>query len=126
MFLRFHISERDVVSHHMAGAFQAAWGLIDSTCLPEHEEAYLTDLICWFGVHLPRPRRLTAKGFPEGRAICWFRASATTCISKAWEIVSILERHDVRVYHTLTTRPGYIAYEDHLQVAAVPFRDTWR
>ncbi|MHC4452784.1 MAG: Clp protease N-terminal domain-containing protein [Planctomycetota bacterium] len=43
-----------------------------------------------------------------------------------WELVSILRRNGECVRLIKTRRPGYVLYEDSFQVAATPFRDTFR
>jgi len=45
---------------------------------------------------------------------------------QAKDIMAGANRHDVQVFFNWTDRPGYVAYEDPLQVAAIPFRETWK
>jgi hypothetical protein len=52
-----------------------------------------------------------------GKAVCWFKGSAGEHLAGVRELLPLLERHGA-------ARPGYVAYEDAYQVAAVPFRDT--
>jgi len=104
--------------------FVAAYRLRNSGLLPEHEYDRLFDLLCWFGENLKVPRRFSKSGFAPERAICWFKSSAQMHIAAAWELADILEQNDILVRALKTERPGYIAYEDDAQVAAIPFRDT--
>lgn len=124
MFLRFAISKQDCVSRQPAGVFMAAWELRHSGRLSDPEEDHLIDVLCWFGSHLKVPRRFSVRGISGDKAICWFKPTAQIHVEKMWEIVWVLEHHDVGVQMLTTSRPGYIAYEDEAQVAAVPFRDT--
>jgi hypothetical protein len=39
-----------------------------------------------------------------------------------WEMVRILERNGIFVKKIRTDRPGYVVYEDELQIVAEPFR----
>ena len=60
------------------------------------------------------------------RAICWFKPTAHEHLSRAWQMVGILERGGVPVYMVKAKDAGYILYEDEAQVFAVPFAETRR
>ena len=62
----------------------------------------------------------------DTRAIFWFKADAGEVASRVWELAKIVTRRGVGAEIVKTSRPGYIVYEDNLQVAAIPFRDTFR
>ena len=61
----------------------------------------------------------------QKKAICWFKDSSYRCITKAKEIVAILERNRIATATFVTRKPGYIVYDDYHQIAAIPFRDTF-
>jgi hypothetical protein len=124
MFLRFTVAEKDSASGRELGVFMAAGELRDKGLLSDTEYEHLLDVLVWFAVNLKKPSRFTKSGFPRDKAICWFKSHAQAHIEKIWDLVWILEHHDRRVKVLKTHRPGYIAYEDQEQVAAIPFRDT--
>jgi hypothetical protein len=61
----------------------------------------------------------------EWRAVCWFRAEAREAISRMWRLVDLVEGEGVPVRVYRTRRPGVVVYADDLQIAAVPWRDTF-
>ena len=61
----------------------------------------------------------------DPRAIFWFKPTATEAIRMLWGLAQLLRGHGYHVEMLTTDRPGYIVYEDDLQVAAIPFRDTF-
>ena len=127
MFIRFFSGETDVNSHLRAGLFCAAFNLIDETVLPEDDYAALADLMDWFREHLESPFEYRLKPFWRAqRAICWFKPTAHEHVSRAWEMATILERHDVFIRMIKARRLGYILYEDEAQVLAEPFADLRR
>ncbi len=86
----------------------------------------LNRLFDWFNEYLRVPNRFTLVRHRHARrkAICWFKRSATRHLRKAREIAEILHRNRITTELWLTSKPGYVVYEDANQVAAVPFRDT--
>ncbi|HEX5706433.1 MAG TPA: hypothetical protein VFX96_04015 [Pyrinomonadaceae bacterium] len=125
MFLRFVGAQVDRNSHVRGGIFMAATRLRDSGSLPDYEFDALMSLAEWFDENLERPTKFSrSKGAVETyRAVCWFKSTARAHISKAWELVSILERNDVLIDVVKSARVGYVVYEDDFQVAAEPFYD---
>jgi hypothetical protein len=127
MFIRFISEEIDEDSHLSAGLFGAAYKLIDEVCLPEYDYEALRETMDWFNEHLENPYDFRPE--PEGLAyqsICWFRATAREYLHRAWEMVAILEEHDIFVRTVKSHRPGYILYEDEAQVLAHPYADIRR
>ncbi len=120
MFVRFVCSSGE-------GIFQKASALLDEA-LCAAERAELEDLRTWFASNLPAPDRFVrtiSKGYyrRDTVAICWFRDTAAECIRHAWRLVHVLERNGVTVDFLRSESPGYVTYEDDLQVAAIPFAD---
>jgi hypothetical protein len=126
--VRFVTPEIHEESHHATGVFQAAYGLLREGKLFEHEVTQVRETLDWFSENLEKPARFTKSKPPyyrkKQRAISWFRSSATKHLSKLRELVTVLENHQIPVRIIKTTRPGYIVYEDEIQVVSEPFRDT--
>ena len=123
MFIRFFSGEIDKDSQVAAGLFCAASDLRASDGLPDYELEALTELKDWFNVHLASPFDHLPSDRRYERAVCWFKPTARLHIARAWELVTILERHDVLIWTIKTPRTGYVHYEDDVQVFARPYTD---
>jgi hypothetical protein len=123
--IRFVVSKVDRASHEPTGIFLAGARLRDSGELHPEVEDHLRGLIQWFNKHLDRPERFTRSRRPHRapKAISWFKSSARAHISKAREIVAVLESHGIPVTTLIIENPGYVAYEDEYQTVAIPFSD---
>ena len=70
-----------------------------------------------------KPRR-------QSKGVCWFRSGASEHLKRIWDLIAICENNDVRIYMIKTDQPGYVIYEDAVQVVAEPFvdlkRQEWR
>jgi hypothetical protein len=128
MFLRFVTAEVHQESHEELGVFQAAYRLRDKDMLSEEEKDLLQEIHEWFNKNLEKPTRFTTSKPPYYRkrqnGISWFKDSAREHIGKIREMVALLRRHDVPVRMIRAARPGYVVYEDDVQVVAVPFADS--
>ena len=126
VFIRFVVGEIDRTSGKRRGVFQAAYALRRSGRLPAYDDARLADTLGWFNTHLRKPARLTRSARPhrEARAICWFKTGATEHLARVREMQHLLDAHGIAVDMITSRRPGYIVYEDAVQVAAYPFRET--
>jgi hypothetical protein len=58
--------------------------------------------------------------------VCWFRPEAAEHLRRIWELIVICENNDVPIYMIKTELPGYVVYEDAVQVVAEPFADIKR
>ena len=127
MFIRFASGEIDEDSHVSAGLFRAAYKLIREVWLPDYEYDALRELMDWFNKHLETPYdyRLEPAGLAD-RSVCWFRSSAHEHLRRAWEMVVILEERDIFMRMIKTEMPGYVLYEDEVQVLAHPNADIRR
>jgi hypothetical protein len=125
MFMRFVTPDLHEDSHQELGVFQAIFNLRDASALSNNQEVHLEELRTWFNENLDKPKKFTNAKPPYYRkrqnGISWFKDSAKDHISKIWELVALLEAHDVRVEMIKTDQPGYVIYEDQLQIVAVPF-----
>ena len=54
------------------------------------------------------------------RSLCWFRSTAHEHLARAWEMVVILEEHDVFITQVKRREVGHILYQDNVQVLAYP------
>jgi hypothetical protein len=123
MFIRFVSGEFDEDLHVSAGLFCAATNLYESVGLPDYEVDVLAELQNWFNRHLESPFYYLPRGARCEDAICWFKSTAREHIARAWELVAILERNNILIWTIKSVRPGYVYYEDEVQVFARPYRD---
>lgn len=126
MYVRFVIHQRDVDSGRRMGLFQAIALLEQSAALNPDERVVLEDAYGWFKQTLTVPGRLSRSTKPHARrvALSWFKDSAVEHIGRMRTLATLLSAHGYPVEMLRTIRPGYIVYEDDLQIAAEPFSDT--
>lgn len=125
MFIRFVVNRTHDDSGKRQGIFQTAYALWRT--LPSGYEAdRLGNVLAWFNASLARPTRLTRSRRPhrKAQAICWFKRDARYHLARAHEMRHILEAHGIAVEMITTRRPGFVVYQDDVQVAAYPFSDT--
>jgi hypothetical protein len=122
MLVRFIIQRRDMHSHQRMGVFQVAYELVDSDKISVEWSCHLELSLWWFERHLTIPARSKL----DRRAIFWFKTDAQECIRQVWRLTRWLRVCEVNVEIVRTVRPGYVVYQDDFQVAAIPFRDTFR
>jgi len=79
-FFRLVVAERHRHSGQLAGVFVAAHGLLRSDVAPSFERIELEGLLDWFGANLRVPRPV------NGRAISWFKGTASPCSRRIWEL----------------------------------------
>jgi protein gp37 len=115
VFLRFVTTRTDGNSHRPQGVLIASHSLLDSGDLSSDEWQRMREIMDWFTAHLPSP-----KSFVTGRAIFWFKSTATESISKIWELVYMLRQHSYHIEVHRCRRLENIVYEDRFQVAAYP------
>lgn len=126
MFIRFVSAEIDEGSLVTAGLFCAASDLRESEGLPDYEFDALTALWDWFKEHMDSPFEYLPHHRRYEAAVCWFKPTAREHIERAWELVAILERHDVLIWTIKSQRVGYVYYEDDVQVFARPYDEVRR
>ena len=112
-YLRFAVGRNCPTLKEQIGVFHASYDLRQSDELHPDDRDRLLDLRDWFNQNLIAPH------VPE-RAIFWFRAEATECIGRIWEMVWILKSYDTPVWMMRSHSPGQIVYRDAFQVAALP------
>ena len=116
MYLRFTTTAIDEDSRKPRGVFMEALLLLDSGNLDQTEWQHLKEILDWFNKNLPTP----PKKFVASRAIFWFKPTAEESISRIWDMVHILRRHDRHVVVHRCRRLANISYSDRFQVAAYP------
>jgi hypothetical protein len=116
VLLRFVTTRIDENSHRPRGVLVASYSLLDSGLLGSDEWKRLREILDWFNAHLPHP----PKGFVAGRAIFWFKSTATGSISRIWGLVYLLRHHSYLVEVHKCRHLANIIYEDEFQVAAYP------
>ena len=128
MYLRFVVPENDEDSGREMGIFVDGGILNESGQLYDYEINIRKSLMLWFTNNLKVPdiQALESNHYSNPNAISWFKSSAVTHISKMREYIEILKAHDVPVKQLITDRPGKILYEDEFQIAAIPFKDTFK
>jgi hypothetical protein len=126
-FVRFVVDALDEDSGHRLGVFNAVAALRDRGELSADELKVLAEVERWLDVHLPGPKRFTRKrndSHRRPRALSWFRDSAVEHIRRMRELCELLTARGVLVHTIVSDRPGYIVYEDDVQVVAEPFADS--
>jgi hypothetical protein len=126
--VRFVTSKRHPPYGHRSGVFQAAYALWREHRLSGPAHQLLRALLDWFDDHLAKPERLTRSRYPRAQstAVCWVRASANEHVIRLRRLAALVQGAGIAVEELRTERPGYVVYEDEIQVAALPFADTPR
>src|SRR5437879_3469123 len=115
MYVRAVVPTIDRDSYQRQGVFIAAGDLLDNGWLTEGDSDRLADMIAWFNrsVRVPRRKRWKRK------AIFWFKESNPEWEDRLHELAAFLTRWFDRVDLLETCKPGYVVYEDDIQVAAI-------
>jgi hypothetical protein len=120
-YLRLVITELDVDSLRPQGIFTPSYTLFRSGSLPFEQHEQLKRVLHWFERNLPVPDRSQL----DPKAIFWFKAGAPDLLNRIWPMARLLEHRGYHVEFVKTRKPGYVIYEDDLQLAAIPFADTF-
>lgn len=126
MFIRFVTDQLDDDTGRPLGIFAVAYDLLENGTLEEFEKMEIQETISWFKSNLPIPVRFVRSRKPhrEDKGICWFKCSATECMTKIRYLVNLVAGCDIPVRELKTEKPGYVIYEDDSQVVAEPFSTT--
>jgi hypothetical protein len=127
MYVRFVVPSLGRYTWGLLGVIQAAYDLQDAGALSYYETALFNAICEWFNRQLPTPRRFSRsrRSGAADNAVCWFKPTAVECVRKARELAKLLEARGVQTAMLRTRKPGYVVYEDRLQVVAEPFHDTF-
>src|SRR5262245_58591414 len=126
MFIRFVSGEVHEDSHVATGLFCAISQLGETVWVPRYELELLRELVDWFEHHLESPLKHLKSKYCYERPVCWFKPTAREHVTRAWQIVAILERNDILIWKIKSTEPGHIYYEDDAQVFAIPYAHRMR
>lgn len=114
-YLRFAIGERDPYSDRRQGIFHASYHLRQALAEDDAVRAAIDDELAWFGDHLAVP------DIDRDGAIFFFKAGATECTRRIWNLAHLLRSQGLTVEMQVVENPGRIVYQDEDQVAAVPW-----
>lgn len=129
MLLRFVRSRSVEGMDAREGFFCAAYELRERADLDPSTSDRLETLLAWFRQNLSIPDRFNRSKSKKQYAVfdkglSWFKPTAGETLSKAFELMSLLEEHGYIIDIIRSDRIGYIVYEDEKQVVAEPFADT--
>ena len=124
MYIRFSVNEIAEESGQKLGILHAIRYLNDDGELSKIEFELADKIMTWFSSNLKSPLdNLNKKKSKKSEIyISWFKISAKKHISKARELVSILENKNISVEMLTTDKPGKIVYEDEFQVFSMPYK----
>ena len=127
-YYRFEMLTQDPETGLPDGLFVRAYALVRGGELPGHYHDLLYDLIDWFRKNLDRPTRFnssTSKGADRRvtKGLSWYKDTSHQHIAKMREISAILVELGYSVNERATSRPGYVVYENEIQIVAEPFSE---
>ncbi len=125
MYIRFITSFMNSYGERESGIFQAL-GFLRRHDDTRHEDVEkLLELRDWFDIHLESPSKFTKrqKQSETGTALGWYRNTAKEHIAKMYELSQVLEKYGIIVSVVRRKDPGYIVYEDDIQVTALVYRE---
>ena len=120
MYLRFATFRTDPDALRPQGVFQRTYALLDGGELHPEEVRILRAALGYFEHDMAVPR------VHQPRAVFWFKAECAMCTHHGWLLANALKASGVPVVPLRTVKPGLVVYEDDCQIAAVPYRDTFR
>ena len=112
------------------GFFTAAGALRRQPDIDPHTARQVKDLLDWFRENLAEPERFTrsaSKGFYRAeftKGLSWFKPEATEMLTKALDLVALLQDNGYPIDTLRSARIGYVLCEDAHQIVAEPFSDT--
>jgi hypothetical protein len=120
VFVRFVVGNEKENPYWLTGVFTIARVLRDEGKLYSYESEWLEEIYDWFNANLPCPpfEEKRRRGEWTENAVSWFRDEAKEPMSRIWELVALLQQHDVSVRLVTSDDPGKIVYSDDYQVVA--------
>ena len=116
MFERFDVAELHHASGQPLGVFHAVRYLRDEDALTPAELRTANRVFAWISARLEAPDDAVLAAHPK--AISWFRSTATEYLRRAEQLAAIMEAHGQTVTRRRADDPGFVAYEDSVQVLA--------
>ena len=127
MYIRFIVKYFNrQTGREETGIFRAADYVRDFSEINAGEKDALQKLIEWFDAHLPVPEFYDdpSKRSEEQHTYFWFKTSAGEFLDGMNSLVAILECSGVKVEKLRADQvPGELVFEDHCQIAVIPFED---
>lgn len=126
MFVRFQSA---VPNRHgqFPGVFAMANGLHTSGRLSVADAAWWRRNNDRANASYTDPSTVSPDCYADPGARSWFKVTAIDLLALTGEYVALLDRYGVPWVELRTDAPGYLTYEDDVQIVAVPFRypDDW-
>jgi hypothetical protein len=120
MYLRFVEGADSQDARWLTGVITAACVLRDEGRLVPYQVDVVDATYEWLNQHVPCPpfQRNRKSGKWTDDAVAWFLPDATEAIQRMWDLVAVLQDHDIPVRVLRTASPGMIVYRDEYQVVA--------
>ena len=115
-YIRFQTSVLCARARRPLGIFRATGVLQTEGRIEAHFTNLVEKSLDWFSSNLTSP----PINETEKNCVFWFCANQAQMVAEIWDLVSVLEMHDVNVTQVRTDDPGMIVYRDEFQVAALP------
>jgi hypothetical protein len=121
MYLRFVVGADNADHRELTGVITESRLLRDDGHLHDFEITWLEEQFDWFNANVPVPP-YSKNDWPTDCA-AWFKNNkpATEAIKRIWEFVYLLKENGKNVRILKSNAPGYIWYEDELQVVVTEF-----
>jgi hypothetical protein len=120
MYLRFVEGTEAADGRWLTGVITAAQLLMKEGRLDQYQIDIVEAAFDWFNEHVPCPpfqRNLDSGKWSED-AVAWFLPEANLAIQRMWDLVAVLQDHQIPVRVLRTNNPGLIVYRDGHQVVA--------
>ena len=116
MYLRFVAGIESESATKQHGLFTEIQYLKDDKLLLDYQYELVKEVFEYFNKNLPVPPYKKKNISKSG--VAWFKDSATSFISRMWDLVAILEQNEINVRVMKIEKPGMSLYEDDFQVVA--------
>lgn len=127
MYIRFVAKYfNDQTEREETGIFRAADYVRDFSEIGETEKEELQKIINWFDENLPVPDFYDdpAQRTEEQHTYFWFKTDAVEFLERMNLLNALLEKYEVKIENLFAEKvPGELVFEDHCQIAVVPFKD---
>jgi hypothetical protein len=126
VYFRFVSNAIDDSSGRRRGIFHTAFAFERSGRVDVDEYARFRHDLDWLCNHTRRPGRFSRSRNSRAAnvALSWYRGQAKEHLARARSLMRFLIEQGELVHELRTKRPGYIVFEDDVQVVAEPFADT--
>lgn len=121
-YIRFQTNIRCSDTRRWLGIFGAAGELRDDDKIEPWFAEPLNETLQWFNRNLAVPKAEQV----NRRCLFWFDCDSSEVLGAVWDLVMVLQQHDVAVVSQKCADPGKIVYRDCHQVAAIPSRRIYR